>query len=66
MWYLIALIPDICTLTYFALALGYFANISYLEENFKPRLFERCLHYVLLGVSVWQPVTYVTISNFEK
>ena len=65
MWYLIVLIPDICTLTYFAPALGYFANI-YLEENFKPRLFERCLHYVFLGVSVWQPVTYVTISNFEK
>ena len=31
--------------------LGNFADISYLEENFKPS-FKRCLHSVLRGVSL--------------
>ena len=31
---------------------GNFADISYLEENFKPHLFKRCLHSVLWGVSL--------------
>ena len=45
-WYLIVLIPDLCTLTYRLRAkkgpapppLGNFADISYLNENFKPHL----------------------------
>ena len=28
--------------------------------------FNICLHYVRRGVSLWQPVTYVTILNLEK
>ena len=38
-----------------------FMGISYLEESFK-----RCLNSARSGVSLWQPVTYVTMSNFLK
>ena len=33
---------------------------------FQAASFNICLHYVRRGVSLWQPVTYVTILNLEK
>ena len=37
-----------------------------LSKRFQAASFNRCLHYVRRGVSLWQPVTYVTILNLEK
>ena len=36
------------------------------KRGFQAASFNRCLHYVLRGISLWQPVTYVTILNLEK
>ena len=38
--------------------LGNFADISYLEENFKPHLLRD-----VCTLCLWQPVTYVTVTN---
>ena len=32
-------------------------------RKFQAASFKRCLHSVLRGVSLWQPVTYVTVTN---
>ena len=32
-------------------------------SKFQAASFKRCLHSVLWGVSLWQPVTYVTVTN---
>ena len=32
-------------------------------RKFQAASFKRCLHFVLRGVSLWQPVTYVTVTN---
>ena len=36
------------------------------KRGFQASSFNRCLHYVRRGVSLLQPVTYVTILNLEK
>ena len=36
------------------------------KRRFQAAFFNRCLHYVRRSVSLWQPVTYVTILNLEK
>ena len=40
-------------------------HILYWRE-FQAASFKRCLHSVLRGVSLWQPVTYVTVTNWGK
>ena len=49
------------------LPLGNFAEISYLEEKFKPHLLKRCLHSVLWAlVSDSLLHNFVTVTNYEK
>ena len=36
------------------------------KRKFQAASFDRCLHYVRRGVSLWKPVTYATILNLEK
>ena len=43
-----------------------FRKIILSKRGFQAASFNRCLQYVRRGVSLWQPVTYVTILNFEK
>ena len=43
--------------------LGNFADKSYLVENLKAESFKKSLHSVRWGVSLKEPVTYVTLSN---
>ena len=43
-----------------------FRKLILSKRGFQVASFNRCLHYFRLGVSLWQPVTYVTILNLEK
>ena len=43
-----------------------FRKLVLSKRRFQAASFNSCLHYVRRGVSLWQPVTYVTISNLEK
>ena len=45
---------------------GEFCKLILSKRGFQAASFNRCLHYVGRGVSLWQPVTYVTILNLEK
>ena len=45
---------------------GEFCKLILSKRGFQAASFNRCLHYVRRGVSLWQPVTYVTILNLEK
>ena len=45
---------------------GEFRKLFLSKRGFQAACFNRCLHYVRRGVSLWQPVTYVTILNLEK
>ena len=45
---------------------GEFRKLILSKRGFQAASFNRCLHYVRRGVSLWQPVTYVTILNLEK
>ena len=37
-----------------------FRKLILSKREFQATSFNRCLHYVRRGVSLWQPVTYVT------
>ena len=43
-----------------------FRKLILSKRGFQAASFDRCLHYVRRGVSLWQPVTHVTILNLEK
>ena len=43
-----------------------FRKLILSKRGFQAASFNICLHYVRRGVSLWQPVTYVTILNLEK
>ena len=43
-----------------------FCKLILSEKGFQAASFDRCLHYGRRGVSISQPVTYVTILNLEK
>ena len=43
-----------------------FRKLILSKRGFQAASFNRCLHYVCQGVSLWQPVTYVTILNLGK
>ena len=43
-----------------------FRKLILSKRGFQAASFNRCLHYVRWGVSLWQPVTYVTILNLEE
>ena len=43
-----------------------FRKLILSKRGFQATYFNRCLHYVRRGVSLWQPDTYVTILNLEK
>ena len=43
-----------------------FRKLILSKREFQAASLNRCLHYVRRGVSLWQPVTYVTILNLEK
>ena len=45
---------------------GEFCKLILSKRGFQVASINRCLHYVRRGVSLWQPVTYVTILNLEK
>ena len=45
---------------------GEFCKLILSKRGFQAASINRCLHYVCRGVSLWQPVTYVTILNLEK
>ena len=45
---------------------GEYCKLMLSKRGFQAASFNRCLHYVRRGVSLWQPVTYVTIYNLEK
>ena len=45
---------------------GEFFKLILSKRGFQAASFNRCLHYVRRGVSLWPPVTYVTILNLEK
>ena len=45
---------------------GEFCKLILSERGFQAASLNRCLHYVCRGVSLLQPVTYVTILNLEK
>ena len=43
-----------------------FRKLILSKRIFQAATFNICLHYVRRGVSLWQPVIYVTILNLEK
>ena len=43
-----------------------FRKLIISKRRFQAASSNRYLHYVRLGVSLWQPVTYVTIWNLEE
>ena len=43
-----------------------FRKLILSKRRFQAASFNRCLHYVCLGVNLCQPVTYDTILNLEK
>ena len=43
-----------------------FRKLILSKRRFPAASFNRCLHYVRRGVSLLQPVTYVTILNLER
>ena len=43
-----------------------FRKLILSKRGFQAASFNRCLRYGRWGVSIWQPVTYVTILNLEK
>ena len=43
-----------------------FRKLILSKRGFQAASFNRCLHYGRRGVSISQPVTYVTILNLEK
>ena len=45
---------------------GEYCKLMLSKRGFQDASFNRCLHYVRRGVSLRQPVTYVTIYNLEK
>ena len=46
---------------------GEYCKLILSKRGFQAASFNRCLHYVRRDVSLWQPVTYVTmILNLEK
>ena len=45
---------------------GEFRKLILSKRGFQAASFNRCLRNVRRGVSLWQPVTYVTILNLEK
>ena len=42
---------------------GEISKLILSKRGFQAASFDSCLHYVRRGVSLWQPVTYVTIQN---
>ena len=45
---------------------GEYCKLILSKRGSQAASFNRCMHYVRRGVSLWQPVTYVTILNLEK
>ena len=43
-----------------------FRKLILSKREFQTASCNRCLHYVRRGVSLWHPVTYVTMLNIEK
>ena len=43
-----------------------FRKLILSKRGFPAASFNRCLHYVRRGVSLKQPVTYVTVLDLEK
>ena len=43
-----------------------FRKLIISKRGFQAASFDRCLHYVRRGVSLRQPITYVTVLNLEK
>ena len=43
-----------------------FRKLILSKRGFQATSFNRCLHYGRRGVSISQPVTYVTILNLEE
>ena len=50
----------------FLLHLREFHKLIISKREFQVTYFNRCLHSVRRGVSLWQPVTYVIILHLER